>query len=228
MNKNENNDKRQNKNRNVAKNNDNRMEVEAIIFIPITPKGILKDKLQKWEDSFSNLHKIPRIRFIERGGVKIKDMVCRSNPWENQDCQREDCPICQGAEGEGNQMGKCRTEGIVYRISCIECKNNDIKSCYIGESSRSGYCRIKEHKAGHLNQSKDNPLWKHSSVEHNGIHQKFKYEILSKHRTPLSRQITEWVRIVAESKSGNTMNNKSDGRVFLSIHQESPNLFLIR
>ena len=98
-------------------------------------------------------------------------------------------------------MGKCKAEGVLYKLSCENCG-----SIYVGETSRSVYNRVKEHNAGHLNQAKDNALWKHSASQHEGIHQRYKCEVVSKHREPLERQITEWVEIVKEGKVRKLLN----------------------
>lgn len=136
--------------------------------------------------------------------------MCRSNPWEDSDCKSVDCPICLNGQGESKQLGKCRTEGICCRITCKNCEHEGIKSTYIGESSRYAFNRIKEHKKSHLNQNKNSPLWKHSELAHNGTHQEYKYNVISKHRTPLDRQITEWITIVFESKISKIMNSKNE------------------
>ena len=59
-------------------NKKSKTPVEAVVFIPITPKGILKARLQKWEDDFTQINKTPKVRFIERGGLNSK--ICCVEP----------------------------------------------------------------------------------------------------------------------------------------------------
>ena len=66
-----------------------KIKAESVIFIPYTPRSELKKKLQEWENMFSRTMKIDRIKFVEVGGTKIKNLVVKMNPWEGIDCNRE-------------------------------------------------------------------------------------------------------------------------------------------
>ena len=96
------------------------MKVEGVVFIPHTPQSELRKNLQTWEDNFSKLTNKPRVKFVEKGGTKLKDMICKSNPWSNIDCERDTCPTC--ANQDEKQRGRCQQEGICYSFSCMGCQ----------------------------------------------------------------------------------------------------------
>ena len=61
-------------------------ETEAVLFVPCTPGGKLQKLIQEEEDKFTSGTNLKRIRIVERGGTKLQDILCTSNPWEGQDC----------------------------------------------------------------------------------------------------------------------------------------------
>ena len=95
--------------------------VESAIFIPYTKGSALKRALQKWDNQYTASHNMPKVRFMEKGGPKIKTVVCKSNPWENKQCERELCGMC--GDKDSKNHGKCKHEGITYEIKCDECKD---------------------------------------------------------------------------------------------------------
>ena len=88
--------------------------------------------------------------------------------------------MCFPFSKEGKGGGVCRREGVVYLITCQECKKGGNKVEYWGETSRTGYKRGEEHLAGLKSQYEKNSLWKHSSLYYKGKLEKadFKMEII--------------------------------------------------
>ena len=95
-------------------------------------------------------------------------------------------------------------------MKCCGCQEQGIVTSYIGESSRTSYERLHEHSRGHHNEDKENPLWKHSKGAHQGQKQEYTMSVISKHRSPLERQISEYVLITSRMKSGATMMNSKN------------------
>ena len=60
------------------------------------------------------------------------------------------------------------------------------------------------------NEESDNPLWKHTVVEHGGEEPEFKMKVVEKQRSALKRQIQEWVTIAREGKKNVILNSKSE------------------
>ena len=122
-------------------------------------------------------------------------VLCKSDPWAGARCGREGCFPCSSAgEGKG---GKCYTENILYKLTCMECKAVDVTSTYIGESSRSGSERAKEHIGGQRRKDPKNPMYSHGADYHASLQGEPTYtmEIMRSFRTPLSRLIAEAVEI---------------------------------
>ena len=99
----------------------------------------------------------------------------KKNPWDKQDCKRENCFSCESAvKFENCKMKNCRQRSVLYETWCETCKKRNIKESsdeknveksgnkrdrernekiddekiyrYIGETSRSIYERGIEHK----------------------------------------------------------------------------------
>lgn len=66
---------------------------------------------------------------------------------------------------------------------------------YVGETSRSILERSREHWDGYKKQKQDNHIWKHQMMEHNGEQANFTMRVVGSHRSALSRQVGEAVRI---------------------------------
>ena len=182
-------------------------EIESIMFVPHTPGGELARILQEADDKFRKGKGLGKIKMVERGGTTLKQILCRSNPWVKEGCGRgNDCFPCRGEGGAG---GNCQQEGIVYKISCEQCKVRGVTSEYVGESSRTAFLRGAEHLADLASRSEKSPLWKHCTEEHAGVEVQFRMRVVRKHRTPLTRQIQESVEI--ENSAANIlMNSKGE------------------
>ena len=77
-----------------------------VFFIDITPGGELAQRLQKVENKFCKTHNVPRLRFVEKCGDKLENLLCKADPWSGTDCGRDDCYPCKMAE-DGDGLGQC-------------------------------------------------------------------------------------------------------------------------
>ena len=73
------------------------------------------------------------------------DMLVQSNLWGDMECGRKECFICRGEKGG---MRQCMKEGVLYNITCEECKAQEKKAEYWGETGRDGFTRGGEHLKG--------------------------------------------------------------------------------
>ena len=135
----------------------------------------------------------------------LQNVLCNKNPWRKEGCGRHNCFVC----GSGNPGG-CQKEGILYSITCQECRSRGILACYWGEASRSGFLRGLDHQS--LLRSKDDssPLWKHS-VEHHNAREDVVYSMKVERswESPLNRQVDESTAI-ERSKAQIPMNSRSE------------------
>ena len=95
--------------------------------------------------------------------------------------------------------------GVTYEIECEECGDK-----YIGESSRNGYTRGKEHMSEYKNKSKKSVLLRHAGEKHDDNSRKttYKMRVTGIYKgDPTLRQVTESVKI---QNSKNIINNKCE------------------
>ena len=184
--------------------------VEATLFVPYTPKSALARELQEMDDQFSNMMKIPRVKIIERAGRTIMDILGRPDPWAGQDCGRKGCWPCSNISKEGKKSkGKCRKEGLVYRIQCLDCQKQGVLVEYWGETSRSAFQRGNEHRKAMRDKNPDSPMSQHMEVCHGGREPHMEMTVIKMHRKALPRQIHEAV-MISRSTADILLNNKSE------------------
>ena len=170
---------------------------DTVLFVPPTPNGQLKRKLQEIADHVGR-EKL-KVKIVERAGRKLRAILPGIK--ENTDCRRKDC-IIHSMGGKGN----CNLEGAVYKGECKICH-----AVYIGETSRSTYIRGKEHLSAMDNPRlhKNNAFAKHILEEHGGSKPGFEVQIIKAYRKPLERQVREGVEILG-IKDTESMNSKID------------------
>ena len=197
-------------------------EIEGVIFIPHTSNSNLQRVLQQTDDLVTRALGMPRTRYVERGGLTIKDLLVRKNPWFRLGggCGRPTCHVCQSQGGKGTT---CRREGTCYQIECKQCDELEggVKTWYIGETSRSTMERMKEHLWLFNHKKEGDPtkdeassaLWIHSRDCHQGamVGGDWRSKVVSTHFGALNRQVTEAVKI---SRGGGErvrlLNNKQE------------------
>ena len=149
-----------------------------------------------------------KIKILEKGGFKFKDMIVKKNPFKPQVCQNEVCPLCKSTEFtqfESKNISKCKIANAGYRFICNVCN-----ATYEGETARVLRDRTLEHVKDVQKNRKESPLVKHFNIHHENDHPSFKIEITGKFFDALSRQADESVRIKEASKTDKRMNSKSE------------------
>ena len=84
----------------------------SVLFVPPTPG--------------SGLAKAMRIKILEKGGVKLKNLVVKSNPFKTDECLNKRCPVCKSTSvtdpvDKDQFRVSCRTPGVVYEFVCQKC-----------------------------------------------------------------------------------------------------------
>ena len=103
----------------------------------------------------------------------------------------------------------------MYKISCKECAQNNIKSNYYGESNFNGYTRgtqhLKNYRSTNLNTQEKLALRRHAKEQHKDKKVEFKMEILETFKKPLSRQVMESIHILKSKKEDDfPLNSKKE------------------
>ena len=141
-----------------------------------------------------------------------------SNPFKDELCSKGNCPL----ESTGSAChGNCSRENIVYKATCNLCdevqeeegvpERHRVHQVYIGETSRTLRVRSAQHRKDYTkcaqlgeagvsleDEKMSSFMWDHRVDKHQGDmdidpDMDFKWEIISSHRDPLSRQVTEAV-----------------------------------
>ena len=104
-----------------------KIKYASVVFVTPTPGGELVKELEQREKEI-NKNSLERVKFVEKGGLKIKDILGTKNPFKNKSskCVQKTCPLCtssQFIEGnfEDNQL-PCNTNNVGYRWRCLKCQ----------------------------------------------------------------------------------------------------------
>ena len=82
--------------------------MESVIFIPCTPRSALQRELQQAEDLFCTIHGTDKVRFVERGGTKLSQILRRKNPFGRVKCGRT-------GVGHVNTQNRRNGEGVAKK-----------------------------------------------------------------------------------------------------------------
>lgn len=182
------------------------IEYKTVLFVPVTKGGKLKELKQREEEI--NKFSKERIKIVEGGGIQMKYILVKKNPFPVTRCDKKKCIIC-----ESNVTGKmkipCNSSNVGYKLICDTCMDRGKNKVYEGETARSARVRGSEHLNGFKNDRIDNALYKHKHNEHENEEMKFSMKITQKFRDPLSRQANEAVRISSRRKS-ELLNSKNE------------------
>ena len=95
--------------------------VKSVMFIPYTWDGMLAKRLRNTEETMEPLTNW-KIKFVERAGTKVEEMLHKSNPWQGQDCQREKCMLDATKQKTGKLLEQsCTRRSVIYETSCNTC-----------------------------------------------------------------------------------------------------------
>ena len=121
------------------------------------------------------------------------------------------------------QVINCRKRNILYESECTLCEADkkagkgkeehslqDGRGVYVGESSRSIYERAKEHESDRNKNAEESHQIKHWLTSHEDLlaPPKFKFKIVTSFQDPLTRQLSEAVRI--ELRGEDILNSKAE------------------
>ena len=201
-----------NKKQNWWNSGKSKIQYKSVLFVTPTPGGVLAAELRQREADL-NKHSEERIKIVEKGGLKIKDILSSKSSLHKSKCTQKTCPLCKDSKyveaNEDKNRQSCSTNNVGYRWRCMKCKELDKVKVYEGETGRSARLRGAEHVKDLEKKREKSALYKHIKNAHNGEEVKFKMEITQKFRDALTRQANEVVRIY--SRPGpELLNSKSE------------------
>ena len=188
-----------------------KVQYKSVLFVTPTPGGVLASQLRKREEEL-NRHSGERIKIVERGGMKIKDILGSKNPIQTSKCTQKVCPLCtksKHVEPDEEKRYPCNTNNVGYRWRCLKCQELDTIKVYEGESGRSARIRGGEHLRDLEKKREKSALYKHVKNFHNNEKVKFRMEITKKFKDALTRQANEAVRIFSQP-GHQLLNSKSE------------------
>ena len=163
-----------------------------------------------------------RVKIVERAGSSLKSHFPQASLWDGAPCGRVKCVTCtQGAE----VLPPCTRKSLVYENVCSICnegagakeelRNVDplIPSIYVGETSRTIHERAKEHwgaTKGSTKEMEGSHMVKHMTQYHEGREPQFIMRVVEYHRSALSRQTGEAVRIMRRGGAGSVLNSRAE------------------
>ena len=189
-----------------------KIQYKSILFVTPTPGGILLKWLQKREEEL-NKNDDERVKIVEKGGLKVKDIIAPKNPFKKLNCVQKKCPLCTNSEfvSTDPENGKiaCNTNNVGYRWICFTCKERNVTKAYEGETGRSARTRGAEHLKELEKKKVNSVLYKHKMTDHKHETVQFRMEITKKFHDPLTRQANEAVRIACRPAK-ELLNSKSE------------------
>ena len=182
------------------------------MFVTPTPGMVLVKALQKREEEL-NKNRKERVKMVEKGGLKIKDILGSKNPFKKSKCEQKTCPLCTPSElveiDSKEIKIPCNTNNVGYRWGCVTCKKNDKNIFYEGETGRSARIRGAEHVKDFMKNREKSVFLKHKMSDHPNEDMTFKMEITNRFRDSLTRQANEAVRIYSRPPH-ELLNSKSE------------------
>ena len=205
----------------MRKGVNNYVEHKTVLFVEQTNNGELGRRLRELMERISPILGFG-VKIVERNGASLKSKFPQASLWEGAHCGRAKCITCnQGAE----YITPCSRKSVVYENICAHCNqgagakeeirdlDERIPSLYIGETSRTIQERGLEHWAAYRGNKKSKEgshIYKHQELQHGGEEPKFMMRAISFHRSALSRQTAEAVRIRRRGGMGALLNSKSE------------------
>merc|ERR1711954_12723 len=170
-----------------------------VMFIPYTKGSVLKKNLQKMED----LAKFrERVKYVEKPGPNLGALLIKKDPWEG-DCGRPECLVCK------HTLGVCTTQAVVYKFTCLTCQKEGAEAHYFGETSKSMFERIEQHRKQIEKGDNNSPMIEHHEETHREEEKpEFKVEMVRSFKKPLERQVFEGIKIAASKAI--PMNRKGE------------------
>ena len=217
-------EKRGNRNTNNHKNLEATPPVVSVLFVPKTGGSVLQKRLQELEPGLSAISG-ERVRYVERTGVTMKQLLHRNNPWAGAPCYKADS--CLSCASDKDIKDNCSKRSILYEVHCGPCRHQAeldkaagkdwVDYLYVGQTSESCFVRGNSHqtdmKAGMKGQCDTSHMASHIIMTHGGVasEAKFIMKKIKSYPSTFLRILAEAIRIKnrAREKGIVVLNQKS-------------------
>ena len=127
-------------------NSKSEIQYKSVLFVATTPGGALAKQLRQREAELNKNNK-ERIKIVEKGGLKIKDILGSKKTFQKSKCIQKNCPLCTSSQfietSDEETKIPCNTNNIGYEWTCLTCKEKNILKVYAGETGRSARIRAR-------------------------------------------------------------------------------------
>ena len=126
---------------------------QAVLFVQFTPNSELSSRIREVINKLKPWTGIS-LKVVERVGEKLEDMIHKSNPWDNTDCERKDCFSCKSSAKMSEPIfNYCKTRSVVYQTwcqTCLESKNPNISSDKCEHTSELSESIVQQCESSHV------------------------------------------------------------------------------
>ena len=193
--------------KNKETENNNKVNYKTVLFVPMTMGSKLAKEIKIREEEI-NRFSSERIKIVEDGGVKLKDLLVKKDPFPSIKCDKKFCFVCESVMSKNSKI-PCSINNFGYQLACESCRTNGKEQIYEGESSRSARIRGEEHYRMFKNNKSESALFKHKQKMHQNEEKiEISMKITQKFKDPLTRQANEAVRI--NNRKSGLLNSKSE------------------
>ena len=146
----------------------------------------VSDQISNKIRNYIKSQKLP-IRVVFTPGRKLRNVFCKSRPYDHKKCLIGNCKICPCITTPNKN---CLVKNVVYKITCNLCNH-----IYIGETSRTCHDRFSEHlryaKYFNTPSNKEQAFAVHYRISHPQTNPNLNYDILSVQPKTCRRKIFE-------------------------------------
>ena len=192
-------------------------EFKSVIFVPPTPGGELKKRLQAREEELRPGGREEwKIRIVETAGKSVERSLVNNDPCDGNKCDDEKCLV---NKSETNKIN-CRRNNVTYEVRCKICLGagwSKKYTCYLGETGQNLHTRMKNHlskyysKQQHIRDS--SAFYKHLTNKHEDLigskfEDVFEIRTVKAYNKVFTRVVEEGTLI--EKHEGELLNSKSE------------------
>ena len=195
----------------------------SVLFVPKTGGSVLQKRLQELEPGLSAISG-ERVRYLERTGVTMKQLLHRNNPWAGAPCYR--AASCLSCASDKDNKDNCGKRSVVYKVHCAVCRSQeeDLDYIYVGHTSESCYVRGAEHLDAMKARLRDEPnksyMATHVINTHGGVatEAKFVMKKIKSYPSSFLRILAECIRIKTDQEKKELWSSTQRLGILACIH----------
>ena len=77
-------------------------DIKSVMFVPYTAHSELATRLRESEEKMKDMTGY-KLKIVEKVGMKLVDILHKSDPWAGEECRRQGCLLCETKQKEGKK-----------------------------------------------------------------------------------------------------------------------------